>query len=146
MDHLEEVSVIDRFRSHWVARGPLGMRVEWDAQIISDIPPTLLSWKSVGDSDVVSAGSVRFKALGEHATEVRVKLSTIRPPASSSHVSWLLGDDSQHQIAEDLRRFNELIEAGETSTNGRYRATTSSQRVRRELDSSEISSDFGSMR
>ena len=48
MDHLEEVRVTDRFRSHWVARGPLGVRVEWDAEIINDIPPSLLSWKSVG--------------------------------------------------------------------------------------------------
>src|SRR5687767_15454462 len=58
MDHLEEVVVTDRFRSHWVARGPLGVRVEWDAEIINDIPPSLLSWKSVGHSDVISAGSV----------------------------------------------------------------------------------------
>ena len=42
MEHLEEVRVIDRFHSHWVARGPLGVHVEWDAEIINDIPPTLL--------------------------------------------------------------------------------------------------------
>ena len=57
-----------------MARGPLGVRIEWDAEVINDIPPTLLSWKSIGDSDVVSAGSVRFKPVGEHGTEVRVKL------------------------------------------------------------------------
>ena len=68
MEHLEEVETRDRFHSHWVARGPLGVLVEWDAEVINDIPPTLLSWKSVGDSDVVSAGSVRFKPVGEHAT------------------------------------------------------------------------------
>ena len=61
MDHLVEVRALDRFHSRWVARGPLGVRVEWDAEVINDIPPTLLSWKSMGDSDVVSAGSVRFK-------------------------------------------------------------------------------------
>lgn len=148
MDHLEEVDVIDRFRSHWVARGPLGAKVEWDAQIINDIPPTLLSWKSVGDSDVISAGSVRFKAAGERATEVRVKLQ-YDPPAGKvgATVAWLLGEDPQHQIAEDLRKFKELMETGELSAAGNYRATSSSQRVRRELDSGELSDfDFGSMR
>jgi len=148
MDHLEEVEVIDRFRSHWVARGPLGVKVEWDAQIINDIPPTLLSWKSVGDSDVISAGSVRFKASGEQATEVRVKLQ-YDPPAGKlgATVAWLLGEDPQHRIVEDLRKFKELIEKGEGSGAANYRATPSSQRVRRELDSSELSEfDFGSMR
>ena len=74
------VDVIDQRRSHWVARGTLGVHVEWDAEIINDIPPTLLSWKSTGHSDVVSAGSVRFKPAGEHATQVHVKLQ-YDPPA-----------------------------------------------------------------
>ena len=113
MDHLEEVRVTDRFRSHWVARGPLGVHVEWDAEIINDIPPTLLSWKSVGQSDVVSAGSVRFRPAGEHATQVHVKLQ-YDPPAGKfgATVAWLVGDDPQHQIAEDLRRFKQLLESG----------------------------------
>lgn len=146
MDHLEEVTVTDRFRSHWVARGPLGVHVEWDAEIINDIPPTLLSWKSVGQSDVVSAGSVRFKPAGEHGTHVHVKLQ-YDPPAGKlgAAVAWLVGDDPQHQIAEDLRRFKQLIETGDVST-GAYRATPSSQRMRRGLDASEAVEDFGSFK
>ncbi len=108
MDHLVEVRAIDRVHSRWVARGPLGVRVEWDAEVINDIPPTLLSWKSMGDSDVVSAGSVRFKPVGEHGTEVRVKLQ-YDPPAGKlgATVAALLGEDPQHQIAEDLRVFKQ---------------------------------------
>jgi uncharacterized membrane protein len=146
MDHLEEVKVTDRFHSHWVARGPLGVHVEWDAEIINDIPPTLLSWKSVGQSDVVSAGSVRFKPAGEHATEVHVKLQ-YDPPAGKlgATVAWLVGEDPQHQIAEDLRRFKHLLETGELPT-GAYRATASSQRMRRGLDATEAAGDYGSFR
>jgi uncharacterized membrane protein len=147
MDHLEEIRVSDRLHSHWVAKGPLGVRIEWDAEIINDIPPTLLSWKSVGDPDVVSAGSVRFRAAGEHATEVRVKLQ-YDPPAGKlgATVAWVFGEDPQHQIAEDLRKFKQLLETGEISANDQYRATPSSQRTRRDLDSSELTTDFGSMR
>lgn len=146
MDHLEEVTVTDRFRSHWVARGPLGMHVEWDAEIINDIPPTLLSWKSIGHSDVVSAGSVRFKPAGEHATQVHVKLQ-YDPPAGKlgATVAWLVGEDPQHQIAEDLRRFKQLIETGEAATVA-YRATPSTKRMRRGLDASEAAGEFGSIR
>lgn len=147
MEHLEAVHVLDAYHSQWVARGPLGVRVEWDAEIINDIPPTLLSWKSTGDSDVVSAGSVRFKAAGDHATEIRVKLQ-YDPPAAKlgATVAWLLGEDPQHQIAEDLRKFKLILETGEVSGSGHYRATASSQRLRRGLDASEFSSDSGSMR
>lgn len=148
MDHLVEVRTIDRLHSRWVARGPLGVRVEWDAEIINDIPPTLLSWKSVGESDVVTAGSVRFKPVGEHATEVRVKLQ-YDPPAGKlgATVAWLLGEDPEHQIAEELRRFKQMLETGEgTETADAYRATPSSQRMRRDLDSGEGMGDFGSVR
>ena len=146
MEHLVDVKVTDRFHSHWVAKGPLGVTVEWDAEIINDIPPTLLSWKSVGDADVVSAGSVRFRASGDNATLVKVKLQ-YDPPAGKvgATVAWLFGEDPQHQIAEDLRRFKEIVEAGEESANAPYRATPSSQRARRSLDP-DFSPDFGSLR
>ena len=136
MDHLEEVRTIDRFHSRWVARGPLGVRVEWDAEVINDIPPTLLSWKSVGDSEVASAGSVRFKPAGEHGTEVRVKLQ-YDPPGGrlGATVASLLGEDPQHQIAEDLRVFKQLLETGEGGE-----AT-----MRRGVESPEASEDFGSL-
>jgi uncharacterized membrane protein len=145
MGHLEEVQVTDRFHSHWTARGPLGVLVEWDAEIINDIPPTLLSWKSVGESDVVSAGSVRFKPIGEHATQVHVRLQ-YDPPAGKlgATVAWLLEDDPQHQIAEDLRRFKQLLETGEIATG--YRATPSSQRMRRGLDATEAAGEFETFR
>jgi uncharacterized membrane protein len=146
MQHLEDVRVIDRSRSHWIARGPLGVLVQWDAEIINDVPPTLLSWKSTGHPDVVSAGSVRFKPAGEHATQVRVKLQ-YDPPAGKLGATgaWLFGEDPQHQIAEDLRRFKQLLETGEISTRG-YRATELSQRMRRGLDSSDATGEFGSLR
>ena len=146
MEHLVDVKVIDRFHSHWVARGPLGVTVEWNAEVINDIPPTLLSWKSVGQSDVVSAGSVRFKASGERATLVKVKLQ-YDPPAGKfgATVAWLFGEDPQHQIAEDLRRFKQIVESGEASASTSYRATPSSQRARRSLDP-DFSPDFGSLR
>jgi uncharacterized membrane protein len=144
MEHLEAVRVDDRLHSHWSAKGPLGTTVSWDAEIINDIPPTLLSWKSVGKSDVISAGSVRFKPAGEHATEVRVKLQ-YDPPAGKigATVAWLLGEDPQHQIAEDLRRFKQFVETGEVSALQDYRPAPSNQRARG-LD--DLAGNFGSAR
>ncbi len=127
MEHLEEVQVLDRFHSHWVARGPLGIRVEWDAEVINDIPPTLLSWKSVGHSDVVSAGSVRFKAAGEHATEVRVKLQ-YDPPAGKlgARVAGLFGEDP---AKSDCRR-SQAVQAAARSGGGNERISCRLRRAR----------------
>jgi uncharacterized membrane protein len=150
MEHLVEVRVIDRLRSHWAAKGPLGAAVEWDAEIINDIPPTLLSWKSVGESDVISAGSVRFRPAGEQATEVRVKLQ-YDPPAGKlgATVAWLLGEDPQKQIAEDLRYFKQLVEIGDVSSSIVDRPVSESasgERMRRAFDGSDLAGDFGSGR
>lgn len=139
MSHLEEVHETGGMTSHWVAWGPLGVRVEWAAEIINDVPNQLISWKSLGDADVVSAGSVWFKpAGGDHGTEVSVKLQ-YDPPAGKvgATVAWLFGEDPQHQIAEDLRRFKQLLETGEVSTGARTRARTRRPR-RRDTEPEQI--------
>jgi len=126
MEHLESVEELGGGRSRWTARGPLGMPVSWTAEIINDVPSELISWKSVPDSDVTSAGSVRFKpAGGDHGTEVRVNLQ-YDPPAGKvgATVAWLFGEDPQSQIEEDLRRFKQLMETGEIATGDRYRTSS----------------------
>jgi len=118
MDHLVVVTQIDALRSHWVARAPMGRTVEWDAEIINEIDSELIGWRTVPGSDVVSAGSVRFKrAAGGRGTEVRVRLQ-YDPPAGriGAAIASLLGHDPSQTIREDLRRFKQLIEAGEVPT------------------------------
>src|SRR5207302_1868734 len=129
MYHLEDVLDLGGNRSQWTAKGPLGTTVSWQAEIIMDVPPEMISWRTLPDSDVVSAGSVWFKpAGGDHGTEVKVKLQ-YDPPAGKvgANVAWLLGEDAQQEIDEDLRRFKQLLETGEISCvrrgrSGRVRA------------------------
>jgi uncharacterized membrane protein len=118
MDHLVSVRQLDHQRSHWVARAPAGRKVEWDAEIINEIPNELIGWRTLDGSDVVSAGSVRFKrAPGGRGTEVRVRLQ-YEPPAGKvgATIAWLLGHEPSQTIREDLRRLKQLMEAGETPT------------------------------
>jgi uncharacterized membrane protein len=116
MQHLESVSVRDMGLSHWVAKGPAGMSVEWDARIINEIDNKLIAWQSVGDSTIATAGSVNFDET-EHGTRVRVHLQ-YRPPAGKlgAAVAWLSGEEPNIQVREDLRRFKALLEAGEIPT------------------------------
>ena len=57
MRHLESVEDLGGGRSHWVAKGPAGMKVEWDATLVADDPGRVITWRSLEDADVVrSAG------------------------------------------------------------------------------------------
>jgi uncharacterized membrane protein len=75
MNHLVSVTCsVDRRYSHWVAKAPAGWTVEWDAEVINDVPGERIGWRTLGKGDVVSAGSVTFKEVPGRGTEVHVTL------------------------------------------------------------------------
>lgn len=115
MNHLESVTVLDDKRSKWVAKGPAGSSVRWEAEIINEEPDALIAWRSLAGAQVDNAGSVRFvEAPGGRGTEVRVVLDYIPPGRTlGKWVARLMGEDPQLQIEEDLRRFKALMETGE---------------------------------
>lgn len=118
MDHLESVDVKDDTRSHWVAKGPAGSTVEWDAEIVEDRVNELIAWRSVAGADVDNAGSVQFTpAPGGRGTEVRVELR-YTPPAGAAGAAFakLFGKEPGQQINTELRRFKQLMETGEITT------------------------------
>jgi uncharacterized membrane protein len=118
MQNLVSVERLDDRRSHWMAKGPAGRTVEWDAEVINEIPGELIGWRTLEGADVVSAGSVRFKqSRSGRGTEVRVHLQ-YEPPLGKvgAAVSWLFGREPSQTIREDLRRFKQLMEAGEVPT------------------------------
>src|SRR3954469_17946728 len=126
MMHLNSVKTIDAKRSHWVAQGPAGMNVEWDAEIINDEPNRTIAWRSLGGADVDNAGSVTFRpAAGDRGTEVSVTLDYIPPMGKAgSLVAKLFGRDADQMIREDLRNFKRLMETGEIpTTQGQPRGT-----------------------
>jgi len=115
MRHLESVEKITDTISHWRAKGPAGVVVEWDAEIYNEIPNKLIAWRSLEGADVVSAGSVNFDEAGDgRGTRVTVHLQ-YSPPGGKlgAAVARLFGRDAETEIREDLRRFKQLIEAGE---------------------------------
>ena len=119
MDHLESVTVLDEDLSHWVAKGPAGTRVEWDASIHNEIENELIAWRSLPGSDIDNAGSVHFIPAGD-GTEVRVVLR-YDPPAGrvGAAVAKLLGEEPDQQVEEDLRRFKQVMEAAEAPVRSR---------------------------
>ncbi|HEX6599501.1 MAG TPA: SRPBCC family protein [Gemmatimonadaceae bacterium] len=122
MEHLESVRVDSPMRSHWTAKGPAGS-VEWEAEIVNDVPDEIIAWKSVGDPDVANAGAVNFSdAPGDRGTIVKVTLD-YEPPGGKlgAFVARLFGEDPDRQVREDLRKFKQLMETGAITTSARRR-------------------------
>ena len=118
MRHVEQVSERSPGMSHWVVRGPAGLRVEWDAEIINEVPNRLIGWRSVPGSDVVTAGSVQFATVrGGRSTQVTVHMQ-YAPPAgrAGAWLATLFGRRPSATMREDLRRFKQFLEAGEYAT------------------------------
>jgi uncharacterized membrane protein len=118
MRNLESVTELDGTRSHWVAKGPAGARVEWDAEIYNEKENELIAWRSLENADVVNAGSVRFQpGPTGHGTFVRVSMN-YNPPAGKvgATLAQLLGAEPAQLIKEDLRRLKQVMEAGEIAT------------------------------
>jgi uncharacterized membrane protein len=119
-EHLESVQVdeSDGDRSHWIARGPLDRRVEWDSEIIEERANELLVWKSLPGSMVESMGRVEFfDRPGGRGTIVYVSME-YNPPAGSLGAAFarLFGKEPGQQVKEDLRHFKQIMEAGKAVT------------------------------
>ena len=118
MKHLQAVEMVDARRSRWKAKAPLGRTVEWEAEIVDDVEGERLAWRSLPGSQVFNAGAVRFTpAPGGRGTEVQVSFQ-YAPPAGKlgALAGKLFGEEPQQQVAGDLRRFKQMMEAGEIPT------------------------------
>jgi len=118
MTHLESVEQTSDTVSRWKARALAGKAVTWTAEIINDIPNELIAWRSLDGSAVVSAGSVHFDDAGEgRGTRLRVRMQ-YSPPGGKlgTLAARVTGQDAATEVREDLRRFKQLLEAGEVAT------------------------------
>ena len=111
MPYLESVEPIDATRSHWTVAGPAGTRLEWDAQIINEVPFETIGWQSLPGADVASAGSVHFRELGSGLTEVVVTMQ-YDPPAGhlGASAAALAGASAGQRVQRALQEFRKAME------------------------------------
>jgi uncharacterized membrane protein len=118
MHYLESVRSTDGNRSHWVARGPMNVRVEWDAEVTAERPNEQISWRSLPGSTVETEGSVTFQPEpANRGTRVKVVMR-YDPPAGKvgAAMASLFGRSGEQESREDLRRFKRFMETGEIPT------------------------------
>ncbi|HYF51169.1 MAG TPA: SRPBCC family protein [Planctomycetota bacterium] len=113
MKDLESVECFEGNKSHWVAKGPMNTTLEWDAEIINEVPDELIAWQSLENADVRNAGSVHFTDNLGGETHVKVTMQYL-PPAGrlGDKVSKWAGTNPAELLEENLQRFKQLMESG----------------------------------
>ena len=116
MNHVKEISVQDEI-SNWKVAGPVGSTVEFQSRLTQDIPNDIIAWETLPDSQVRSAGFVRFDENRDGSTRVTVQMSYLPPAGVAGHaIAQLFGVDPRQAMHEDLIRLKTLLEEGRTST------------------------------
>lgn len=118
MTSLQEVQVTGDEHSRWVAKTPSGHTLEWEAQILEDMPNERIAWRSVEGSTVPQRGEVRFRpGPAGHGTEVELDMHYELPAgAVGEAASGFINALTREAVREDLRHFKQLMESGEIPT------------------------------
>lgn len=116
--YIESVEMIDTNRAHWVIKLPGDMKAEFDAEVYTDVPNEVISWRSLPGSQMDNAGSVRFRpAPGNRGTEVQLTLEFVPPGGRIGKALMnLFGEAPAQYIGQYLREFKQLMETGEKAT------------------------------
>ncbi len=118
MSQIDSIESSGNGHSHWVLKPVAGKKISWDAEIINDVNGELIAWRSLPGADIDHAGSVHFEpAPGGRGILVKVT-TEYRPPAGKlgAVAAKLFGVAPAQVVKSDLRRFKQLVEAGEISS------------------------------
>lgn len=118
IDYIESVQVIGPSQAHWVVKLPGGLKTEFDVEVYTDKPNEVISWRSLPDSAIKNAGSIRFTPAAQgRGTYVHLTLEFVPPGGPLGQtVLKLFGDMPAQYIAQYLRDFKQIIETGEKAT------------------------------
>lgn len=107
MSWVESIRDLGDGRSHWTVRTPAGVSIEYDAEIVEDVPGHRLAWRSLPGAKVANAGQVTFiEAPGGRGTEVIVDMQVAAPLGKTIASAEAKGD---------LRRLKQVLETGEVT-------------------------------
>ena len=126
MTNIEEVRAIGPDRTHWRVKGPLGAKVEYDAQITQDEENRAIGWNTV-EGDVQTTGQVFFQELGPETTRVDVTMNYSDPPGGKlGEVGSRFVANPQAMMDQDLQYFKEIMEGRATPEEIQQRTSVAS--------------------
>lgn len=119
MENVRNVRELGGGRSHWTIEAPAGTEVQLVTRITEDQPSKLIAWASEAESQIDTEGRVEFRdSAPGRGTMVQLTMR-YDPPAGfpGRMVAKLLQREPNVQARRDLRRFKQLMETGEITTN-----------------------------
>ncbi len=126
MTNIEEVRAIGPDRTHWRVKGPLGAKVEYDAQITQDEENRAIGWNTV-EGDVQTTGQVFFQELGPETSRVDVTMNYSDPPGGKlGEVGSRFVANPQAMMDQDLQYFKEIMEGRATPEEIQQRTSVAS--------------------
>lgn len=110
MSNIEEVTPTGNGSTHWRVKGPLGTKVEFDAETTRNEPNEVIAWNTT-EGDVQTSGEVRFEQLGDERTRVEVSMNYGDMPGGAiGEAAAKVVSNPQVMLDQDLRNFKEIME------------------------------------
>ncbi len=110
MKHVKSVEKRPDGSTHWVAEGPMGTKVEWDAETTMFEPNKRIAWHSRDGSPIKTSGQVTFVELGTGQAQVNVTMQWSVPAKKGGEKLAHLFADPDKRLEEDLYRFKTHVE------------------------------------
>jgi uncharacterized membrane protein len=119
MEHLRRVEPLGEGRYRWIARGPLGLSVTWEADLTEVVPNRRIGWVSLPGSMVPNEGVVQLDETPSGGTRITIQLAYNPPGGVLGHaLARLSGVDPRRALDDDLIRLQSLFERGKTTAHG----------------------------
>src|ERR671938_1643110 len=114
MTNVEEIRPTGPDTTHWVVKGPLGARLEFDAKTTQNKPNEAIGWNTE-NGQVQTSGQVRFQKLDANRTRVEVQMNYWDAPGGKAgEVASRIVANPQLMMQQDLQNFKEIIEGKAT--------------------------------
>ena len=125
MQNIAEVRRTGDRSSHWAMEGPLGAKVEWDAETTLMEVNKRIAWNSKDRSPLTTSGQVTFNSLPNNETEITVMMHYDPPVGMAGDLVAKFFGNPEKQMQDDLNNFKNYAEgridrtpAGKVSDDG----------------------------
>jgi uncharacterized membrane protein len=111
MKYIKQVSTSANHDSTWVVAGPLGVEVEWTAEVTRMEPNQRIAWSTKDNAgDVTTSGQVTFQSLPDNQTQITVVMHYNPKGGVVGDIVASLFANPEGKLEEDLQNFKSYIE------------------------------------
>jgi len=111
MKYITSVTLTGPRTSHWVMEGPLGFKVDWNAEMTRLEENKRIGWNSKDASGMITtSGQVIFTPLSDNETDISVTVQYSPPAGKAGELAAKLFANPEQRLDEDLRNFKAFAE------------------------------------